>query len=169
MTLKKLIIPVLVTIIGGSVLFASVNAIHAQENGPFTGLAQAIASKFGLSESDVQSEIDSYMQTQRQNMQGKMQDMVKTKLDSLVSSGKITSDQETAIINELAALKLKYMTGTPDKANFQNMQTDWTNWLKSQNIDQSVLGKFGMFGLGGMRGNPHGGWNKPTSSPPPTP
>lgn len=167
MTFKKLIIPVLVITVAGAVLFTSVGAIHAQGTGPFNGLAQAIAGKFGLSESDVQNEITAYMQTQKANRPSPTQ-MEKTRLDKLVSQGKITSAQETLILSELTTLQsqfnpssLKGMTQAQRQAAMQSEKNEITTWANSNGINPTYVMPFG----GRMRG----GWNKPTPSPSPTP
>jgi len=105
--------------------------------------------------------------------------MEKTRLDKLVSSGKITADQETAIINELAALNTKYnlssLTGAQRKTQMQAMQAELKTWAASQSpsINLAYLMPFGG-GFGGPRGGMggrgfHGQWTKPTVTPTPTP
>lgn len=143
-TNKKLILPIVLVgatgIVGLTVL--GVPNVNAQTTNPFSGLAQAIAQKFNLNQTDVQDEINSYMQTQKQNM-------LKGRLDKLVSAGKITGNEETAILNELAT--------KPKPSDFQA-------WLKSQNIDPKTIG-FGGFRM--WRGHFKG--TKPLVSPTPTP
>ena len=134
MTKKKILIPIVGLIAAAGIAFGTIQVANAQTTtGPFSGLAAAIAQKFNLNQSDVQSIITSYRKTANENF-------TKNRLDALVSSGKITSTQETAIINELAALKTKYMNS--GKGNFKNMLIEFKSWLTSQNIDPSILPMF---------------------------
>ena len=141
---KNLLIPV-VTLIGVGIVGTTIlgaRSANAQTKGTFfSGLAQAIAQKFNLNQADVQTVIDQYGQTQRQTM-------LKTRLDKLVADTKITPDQETAIINELAT---------------KPSRTDFEAWLKSQNLDPKTLGFFGF----GMPRDHFGHWAKPSTTPSP--
>jgi hypothetical protein len=166
---KKLIIPVFIVAIAGATLFVSVNAVRAQSTNPFSGLAQAISSKFNLNQTDVQNEINSYMQGQRGNRQLNMQQMQKKRLDNLISQGKITPVQETLIINELASIQSQFnpssfkgMTQTQRQAAMQNENNTITAWANSNGINPSYVMAFG----GGIH---RGGFHKPTPSPSPTP
>lgn len=130
-----------------------------------------IAQKFGLNQNQVQSVFDEFHQNQKQNMQQKMQDKQKSRLDQLVKDGKITSVQEQAIIDELAALKNKYSTDNlknltieERKTKFQGMQNELNSWAKSQGIDPTLI--MPGFGIGGFHRG--GGWFKHGSKPTPT-
>ena len=171
---KKIVQPILLFTVMGATTFLAAGQAHAQTNtgtNPLQGLVQMIAQKFGLDQNQVQSVVTTYKAQQKQNMQQNRQNRQKTRLDNLVKTGKITSDQETAIINELATLKTKYstanfknMTAAQRKQQLQNEQNDINTWAKSQNIDPKyVMPGMGM--MGGMRGM-HKGWgNKPTPTP----
>jgi polyhydroxyalkanoate synthesis regulator phasin len=168
---KNFLIPVIAIAAGGVMIFG-VTQTYAQSGTPFfTGLAQTLAGKFNLNETDVQTAITNYMQQHRANMQQTMQDRLKTKLDQEVAAGKITSAQETAIIDELNALKAKYAQGSPGsktpqqrQQDFMNMQADLKVWATSNNIDLSLI-PFGFGPRMGMRGGWHGHMPKPSPTP----
>src|SRR5258708_3944385 len=134
---KKIIIPIVTVIAGAGIIFGTVQVAKAQTNNPISGLASVIAQKFNLNQNDVQSTITQFRQMKRQ-------DMIKAKLDKLVVAGKITTTQETAIINELQTLKAKYAGNNSGKQNFQNMVSEFKTWLQSQNIDPSLIPIFGL-------------------------
>jgi hypothetical protein len=141
----------------------------------FQGLVTFIEQKFGLNDAQVQAAVSQYKSQVKANITprptqtpAQMQAMEKTRLDKLVSSGKITGDQETAILNELATLNTKYnlsgLTGTQRKTQTQAMQAELKTWAASQNINLTYVMPFG--GMGGPRRG-MGGWNKPTATPTP--
>lgn len=166
---RKLLVPVFAVVVAGSTLFGVSTIVHAQTGtNMFSGLAQALATKFNLKETDVQSALTAYMQQQKGNWQQNMQQRQKQRLDTLVSQGKITSGQETAILNELTTLQKQYspssfqgMTQTQRQQAMQNEKNAITTWANSQGINPTYVMPFGM----GHRG----GWHKLTGSPTPTP
>jgi len=169
MQTKKLIPAIAVLVVGGSLLGATTLAFAQSGDTPLSGLAQSIASKFNLNQSDVQSEINSYMQQHKTNMQKTMQDRQKARLDDLVTQGKITSAQETAILNEYASLQSQYgPSALQGKTMAQRLQARkdeklaLTTWANAQGINTEYVLPMGM---GGMRG--HGG-RKNTTTPTPT-
>ena len=147
-----------------AIVIATIPAANAQTNATtqpnfFQGLIQSIAQKFGLQQSQVQSVVNDYHQQQKQKMQQNMQDRQKQRLDQLVKDGKITSTQETLIINELASLRNKYnpenmKDKTPDqrKTQMDSMQNEFKAWAQSQGIDPSIIMPgFGMGPRGRMK------------------
>jgi hypothetical protein len=147
----------------------------------FQGLITFIEQKFGLNKDQVTSAVNEYKSQVKTGITprptqtpAQMQAMEKTRLDKLVSSGKITADQETAILNELAALKTKYnlnsLTGTQRRTQMQAMQAELKTWAKSQNINFTYVIPFG--GMGGPRGGMggrdfRGQWTKSAATPTP--
>ncbi len=126
--------------------------------GTGTTLVQMIAQKFNLNQSDVQAVFDQY----RQDQQTQHQDRIKTRLDQAVTAGKITTDQETLILNKLqetaagrAAFmaSLQGMTPTDRKAALQKAHQNFLDWATANGIDPQYL--FGGFG-GGRMGMGHG-------------
>ena len=169
MLVKKLLVPVLAVVVTGSALVGANSIVSAQSvNTPNSGLAQVLAGKFHLNEADVQNAITTYMQQQRANRQQNMSQRQKQRLDKLVSQGKISSGQETAILAKLKTLQDKYksgsfqgMTQAQRQAAFQQEKKDIADWANTQNpkIDPAYVRPFVM----GFRG----GWHKPTGTPTP--
>jgi hypothetical protein len=151
---KKILIPAFAIIIGGGSLLGVSSLVHAQSgSGPFSGLAQTIASKFGLSQSDVQSAINTYMQQQRKTMMQNMQQRLQNKLNQEEQQGQITTGQESAILTELSSLKsqfnpssFKSMTQQQRQQAFQTEKNNLQSWAQSQGINMSLI-PFG-FGMG---------------------
>jgi hypothetical protein len=150
----------------------------------FQGLITYIEQKFGLNKDQVTAAVNDYKNqvkatiTPRPTMTpDQIQAQEKTRLDKLVTAGKITLTQETAILNELATLRTKYnlsgLTGTQRKTQMQAMQTELKTWATSNNINLALIPMFG--GMGGPRGIMGGKdgfrgeqWGpKPTTTPTP--
>lgn len=192
---QKILLSLTAVILTGTALFA-VPRVYAQTPTTtphmnfFQGLLLFIEQKFGLDKTQVQSAITDYKQQWKATVtprpsptQQQMADRGKARLDRLVKDGKITADQETAIINELAVLNLKYnfssmkgLTPAERKAQMETRQNEILTWAKSMGIDSSFITGFGMRGRGlgmmggrGMMGGGKGwgGWNgddKPVST-----
>jgi competence protein ComGC len=176
MKIKIQIISALIFAILGSSALTAIPAYAATNNTGggnfFSGLVQYISKTFNLDQSKVQTAVNTYNTQQKANVAQKRQDNEQTRLDKLVTDGKITKDQETAIIAELAVLKGKYnpanfksLTADQRKTQMQNEKADITAWSKSTGIDAKYL----MPGFGGMgfRGAHKGFW-KPTTTPTPS-
>lgn len=138
---KKIIIPLLAVAIVGIGAFG-ISQVHAQSNGsPASGLVSAIAQKFNLDQNQLQLFVASYRQ---QNRQVRLQ----TRLDRLVSQGKITQAQKQAILTEIASLKTKYnlnslgtMTPQEKRQAFQNAHSEFKTWAQSQGINLPLFGR----------------------------
>jgi hypothetical protein len=165
---KKIIIPVAIVSVGTAAVFGT-GLVMAQSNNPISGLSQAIAQKFNLDQTAVQQVVDQYRGQHKTQVIQNMQQREDQSLSALVTQGKITADQKTAIENELSSLKDKYLNTLQNATPAQrrqamiNFRNDLLSWLKSQNIDPSLIKpRFGMMGKGRF-----GGW--PKGSPSPTP
>jgi len=179
MNKQKLMSVAAIFVMLGTTLSATAPAYAATSsstNGGFlSGLFQFIAQKFGLDQNQVKSAVQDYANQNKTKIQQNMATREKKRLDALVTRGKITSAQETAIINELATLQSKYNIAnfkslTPDarKQKFQDEQNEIKTWAASQNIDPKyVLPGFGMGMQGHMRRFDR--WGGAFASPTPTP
>ena len=185
---KKILVPVFAffVLLGGSLFIAP--PAHAQGTNSgggnfFSGMVQFIAQKFGLDKTQVQSAINDYHTQNKANITPRptpsaqdLQTRDKTRLDKLVSAGKITTAQEQAILDELTSLRSKYkfdksLTANQRKSQMQAMQADLKSWATSQGINPSYILMFGMGGPGGrgMR-RTDGIWGlRPSATPTPTP
>jgi hypothetical protein len=154
--------------------------------GFFQGLIQFIEQKFGLSTTQVQSAVQQY-QTQRKATitphptltQDQKTAMEKTRLDKLVSSGKITSGQETDILNEIASVDSQYNLSSLQsdsqqqrETTMQEVQNALKTWAQAHNINPMYVMPFGGmskgFGGHGMMRGGHGHWGHLTGTPTPT-
>jgi hypothetical protein len=161
---------------------------YAAGNGFFGGsnflsnFVNFFSQKFGLDKTQVTNAMNDFHTQQMANTtprptptQQQMDAREKARLDPLVTSGKITAAQETAIIAELDALHTKYppsagQTSDQRKTQMQNMQNDWKTWATANNIDPTIVGAAGVGMMGGRgRGFGRGNWGKTTPTPTPTP
>jgi hypothetical protein len=190
MNKQKIFVSITSIALAGTTLFA-VPHVYAQtpESSPhlnfFQELVQYISQKFGLDKSQVQSAITDFQQQKKATVTPRptltpqqITDREKTRLDQLIKDGKITSDQETAIMNEQATLRAKYNFGstdnlTPDqrKTQMTAMRDETVTWAKSQGIDSSYvmpgagMGGRGVWDLGG-KGK---GWDRHNINVSPSP
>lgn len=149
----------------------------------FQGLISFISQKFGLDKTQVQTAINDYKTQNKPTPKptltpDQIQAQEKTRLDKLVSTGKITSAQETLILAELTALRAKYdpavfknLTAAQRKQQLQAEQAEIKTWASANGIDPKyVMPGFGLgrMGMGGLRGN-HFGWSGHNLTPTPTP
>jgi predicted transcriptional regulator len=176
-TSRNVIMPAMAGILAVS-LYVGALPVYAQTPGNrFEGLVEAIASKFGLNQTQVQTFMDQFFAQKKQTVQQTMQNREKTRLDGLVSLGKITAAQETAIIDKLTqvrtdASKQDFRNMTPQQRQdaMQKRRDDLTAWAKSQGIDPTVLTPGnGMMGRGGGMGRRGGWWRGNGTTPAPTP
>ena len=174
---KKIILPVLAVAVLGTVVTFTSSQVQAQTNtNSFSGLVQAIAQKFGLEQSQVQSVCDDYKNQRKQNMQQIMQQREQDRLNNLVQQGKITDAQEQAILDEQSKFRNEYspdsfksLTSDQRKQLLQKKQDEIKAWAQSQGIDPAYV--MPSFGIDGFRRDTHkGGWfNQKSTTPSPTP
>jgi hypothetical protein len=162
---KNIILPVVgLTLIGGlTTLGISQAQAQAQATNPISNLVKFIAQKFNLDQNQVQAIVNQFRTTQQQNRQQIILDRQNTRLDQLVTQGKLTTAQKQLILTEDATLKAKYnpanlknLTQAERQTQFQAEQAEIKTWAQSQGIDPSYvtprLGMMGRGSIGMMRG-----------------
>ena len=182
MTTRKTMLPItVVSVIGLSIMLSTLPA-YAQTKGSkptkinfSDGLTKFIADEFHLDQNKVKTAVSTYKSQHFVKMQQTRDDHEKARLDQLVKDGKITQDQENAILAELSTLRSKYdplklkgMTPDQRKEQFTAIQSEIQVFAKANNIDAKYLMSY--FGMR-MRIK-HGSWgmHKPniTITPSPT-
>jgi hypothetical protein len=158
----------------------------SQNGGFFQGLIQFIEQRFGLDKTQVQSAVKDYQSQRNATItphptmtQQQMTDREKSRLDKLVSSGKITNAQEQAILTELSSVWSQNMssmqneTSQQRRTQMQSTQNTLKTWAQSQGINPMYVIPFGGGGMRGGHGmmgkGGHGHWGNPTGAPTPTP
>lgn len=132
-----------------------------QNNGshPMSGLVSAIAKKFNLKESDVQSVFDA----NRAEMKAKRDNEVKTELATLVKDGKLTQAQADAITAKRAELQkireanrasMDSKTDAERKAAMDAERTALDKWFSDNGISTDY--RYLVFGGGRGHGGPGG-------------
>ena len=182
MTKQKITIALTILTLLTTVLFVAPSALAANGSTAtkpnfFQGLITFIEQKFGLNKDQVTAAVSQYKSqvkatiTPRPTLSpSQIQAQEKARLDKLVTAGKITSTQETDILNELSTLSTQYnlngLTGTQRKTQMQAMQTALKAWATSKNINLAYVIPFQGMG-GNFRG--HGQWGvKPSVTPTPS-
>jgi len=137
-----------------TILFLGLNlviSIYAQETNSqskniFSELVDSIAHKFGLDKDKVQNAMQEFNQQKKQKKQNQFQVRLKKRLDELVNQGKMTVNQENALLKKVAELRSKY-----SPANGQNLsitqRKSWQEkereelkaWASANGIDWSLI------------------------------
>ena len=148
MTKKMLLTVVGVSVLSGGLVVATSAFAQTNPQSTVPSLAQEIATKFNLNPSDVQTVFTQH----RQEMQSKMESNYETYLTNLVSTGKITQEQEQLILAEHKQLQsqmqndfknFKTMTPAERQAQMQSLKQEVQDWAKQNNISVQYLRPFG--------------------------
>ena len=109
----------------------------AANNDQVNGMVQAIASKFNLKPSEVQSVVDQY----RASQQTKKQQNFQTALDKAVASGELTSAQHDLILAEETQVQtrltqIKAISSQADRTTaLKQLRADVKSWATQNGID----------------------------------
>ncbi len=121
-------------------IVASVSADSSNSD----NLSSKIAQKFNLNQEEVQKVFDEHKGEMHQEHQAK----ISTKLDDYVSSGKITANQKTLIINKLDEMhkqrednkeSLKNLTQEERKLKMEEKKTELESWAEQNGINIELL------------------------------
>lgn len=162
---KLAVAGILTTIgVGGVVGSGLVSAQSNQGSGKSSdSLVQKIATKFNLNKDDVQSVFDADKSEHDAEMDQKMSE----KLDSLVSEGKITSEQKDKIIAKRDELKaqreanraaMKDKTAEERKAAMDTERSDLKKWAADNDIGEEYI-RYVLGGPGGHEGSRFDGFD----------
>jgi hypothetical protein len=172
---------------GAGAVYANDSAMRGKD------IAAAIAQKFNLDEAQVQAVFDRQrdkMQANREEMETKRQEQFESRLDKLVSEGKLTEAQAAAIKAKKAELEtareanknesgteFKNMTEEERKAAMEERKTKMEaqrealkQWAQDNGISEEYLPMVGMgfagggHGRGGGFGGSEFGGNRPCLS-----
>jgi hypothetical protein len=137
---KSFIIPVAAV---GVIGFSGATALAANSSRP--SLAQDIANKFHLDQSQVQDVIDQHKTTMQQNHEAKYEE----RLDQAVKDGKLTDAQKQAVLTEHNKLigELKSAGSGDRRQTMENVRQEAKDWASQNNINAKwVLPMRGMHG-----------------------
>lgn len=103
-------------------------------------LVDKIATKFNLNKQDVQAVFDQ----NKQDHEAERQKKVQARLDDLVKQGKITSAQETQILDKLKELQsyrdsLTGKTRAERKQLLEQKRAELEQWAKDNNIPTDIV------------------------------
>lgn len=155
MVSKKIFVPIALVLLAGGAVFG-ISQANAATSTPFSGLAQAIASKFGLDQSKVQDTITQFHKDNLSKRQIMKTQKVEDRLTKLVSDGKLTEAQKQLILaklKEFQATRQSLVGKTPAerKAQIETERKSLEDFAKQNNIDIKYLrGGFGGKGHMGM-------------------
>lgn len=129
MNKKNLITAVMLMTMVGSSLIAARPTYAA--DGMFSGLVEFISQKFNLDKNEVQTAVIGYHQE-------RMQNQLNSRLDELVSQGKISNEQKEAVRTEMTALHEKYPFNSGEAA-FEERHNEFKTWAEENGIDPTIL------------------------------
>lgn len=141
---KSLLIAGAITAIGSAGVLGTAAVSAAADTTSSGSLVDKIAQKFNLNKADVQAVFDQ----NRADHEAQRQANVKTKLDQAVKDGKLTSDQETKILDKLKELQsqrdanhddMKDKTPAERKAAMDAKKAETEQWAKDNNIPTDFL------------------------------
>jgi len=144
---KRIFLP---TVFALSILVIGIlssNSVSAQQNYP--SVVTKIAQRFNLKVGDVQEVFDEERDARRAEMFARFSE----RLDELVSLGEITASQKEAILDKHEEMQEKMdelmgLSYDERKEKMRSIREEFTNWLKSEGLENLVIGRLHGFGKG---------------------
>jgi hypothetical protein len=149
------ILPVLgLAILGGSTTFAASNSNGEK---PMDALVSALATKFNLNSTEVQTVVEQVMTEKRATREAEHNKAFTERLNKAVADKKLTQDQVNTIIAKQKEMQskmadFKNLTGVEHRTVMKEQMTSLKQWALDNNIPKEYL----MFGIGGMSFGHHG-------------
>lgn len=139
---KRIMIPVLVTLmIGGGVLFGA-KRVEANTNKPFEGLVSKLAQKFNLDQGQVQTVFDEYLDQKKSERIVTRSQRLEDRLNKLVDNKSISEDQRAKILLEIKSLQDKYssidwrnLDRKTRNEKLKELREEWKKWLTDNGIN----------------------------------
>lgn len=135
----------------GGYTFVSAAEVDDKDN-PMNALVSAIAEKFNLNSSEVQSVVDDVMETQREEMQAQHEQEFKDRISKAVSDGKLTQAQADLIEAKKQELRsqmdnvrddFKNLSEDERKAKMDERRDEMKKWAEDNNITEDMMHMFG--------------------------
>lgn len=149
---KKIISYAILPVLGLAVLGAGTTfaASNSKQEKPMEALVSALATKFNLNSTDVQTVVDQVMTERRATMEAEHTKAFTDRINKAVADKKLTQDQANKIIAKEKELKasmadLKGKTETERQTAMKEQVASLKQWATDNNIPQGYL----MFGIGG--------------------
>lgn len=133
--------------VGGSFVYADTSSTTAKNN-PMNSLVSAIATKFNLNSSDVQTVVNDVMKTERSTRETQEKVDQATKLAKAVTDGKLTQTQVDLISVKLSEMETereanreldKDLTKEERKIKMETERETIKEWATSNNIPVNFL------------------------------
>ena len=154
MNTKKLILPAAIAAVG-IISFAGLSTVSAdnEETGKFGQMGQRFAQRFGLDQTEVESFLQEDRQAMRQERKEEMQAKSDEKLSEAVDNGIITEDQKAALIakreeNKPDMGENRDLSVEEREALRETNKADMESWANDNGIDLEALHEY----LGGPQG-----------------
>ena len=107
-------------------------------------MVEGLAEKFNLNK----TEVAAYLETERETRQAEREAEFTKSLETLVSEGKLTEAQKTAILSKHEELQtkreaLRDTTGSDKRDQMDTIRDEWTSFLKDLGVDESLMPHLG--------------------------
>lgn len=137
---KKIMLPALALALGVGVITASAHVVQAATDSNTLSLPQRVAERFGLEQSEVEAVFDEFRDERHQEMKSHFEE----KLSTLVTEGKLTEEQKSAILAKKEELWTEHQTLhslSPEerKAFVDTEREELKAWAQAQGIDWEAI------------------------------